>query len=338
MLRTGPNRTAMPLTTPTRPARPFLKWAGGKTQLLACLDAHFPPAIATGEIDQYVEPFVGGGAVFLHVAQTYPVARFLLGDANPELVAIYRVVRDASAELVDRLDRLQREYLQLAAAERAGYFYRQRDRLNRELPPICPETLARSGREGWLRGEGCERAALQLFLNRTCFNGLFRVNGKGEFNVPHGRYVKPRICDAENLRAVSDLLRRAEIYWGDYTTCADRITPQTFVYFDPPYRPISKTANFTAYSAQRFGDREQEHLSEYYRQLSQCGARLMLSNSDPKNLDLSDDFFERLYGDQRIERVRATRSINRDASKRGEIGELLILNYDETGELWGSRR
>ncbi|ERN40184.1 DNA adenine methylase (dam) [Rubidibacter lacunae KORDI 51-2] len=309
---------AKPLAKPLFLAKPLLKWAGGKTQLLSSIDTYFPPQLKEGRISRYIEPFVGGGAVFLHVAQHYNVSEIVLYDLNPELASIYKVVRTDVDALIECLSQLQSDYLRLDTGDRKDYFYQQRERHNAARVAIDWHAYSAA----WV-----ERAATLLFLNRTCFNGLFRVNSKGDFNVPHGRYVKPRICDAENLRAVSHFLQRAKIYCGDFTDCRDLVDSNTFVYFDPPYRPLSKTANFTAYSTQAFSDREQQRLCEYYSDLHQVGARLMLSNSDPHNIDAEDDFFDCLYADFRIERVRASRSINSDATKRGQINELLILNY-----------
>jgi DNA adenine methylase len=164
-------------------------------------------------------------------------------------------------------------------------------------------------------------------LNRTCYNGLYRVNAKGEFNVPFGRYKKPTICDAANLRAVADVLQRTEIHFGHYRDCKKLVDKDSMVYFDPPYRPISTTAHFTAYSQHVFDDKEQSDLAAFYRKLDAQGARLLLSNSDPKNVDSADDFFEVAYMGFHIERVRASRRINSRRERRGPIFELLILNY-----------
>jgi DNA adenine methylase len=299
-------------------ARPFLKWAGGKRQLLPQIDRFLPKELNEGSITRYVEPFVGSGAVFFHVAQKYLPAQLYISDYNPELMRAYRTIQQCVDDLIPTLRDIEYEYLSLTDEARKNYFYEQRTQFNKEL--------ARTKRES-VSLENVERTAQLIFLNRTCYNGLFRVNSKGAFNVPFGRYRNPRICDAANLRAVAALLQQTEIRYGSYKDCAAVVDENTMVYFDPPYRPISKTANFTAYSKQVFDDKAQTDLARFYRSLDQRGARLMLSNSDPKNVDLDDSFFEDTYAGFRIERVHASRRINSQAEKRGPIHELLILNY-----------
>jgi DNA adenine methylase len=166
-----------------------------------------------------------------------------------------------------------------------------------------------------------------IYLNRTCYNGLYRLNSVGVINVPFGRYANPRLLDEKNLCAVSRLLQGVSITCGDFTVIEPQVDAATFVYFDPPYRPISKTAHFTSYSQHNFDDAEQARLANFFRHLDGQGARLMLSNSDPHHLDPEDDFFERAYAGYRIERVQAGRNINSQSQKRGPISELVILNY-----------
>lgn len=265
-----------------------------------------------------MEPFTGGGALFFHVAQTYAVEDHVLADANPELVLAYRTVQQAVEPLIACLREMETAYLPLAPAERKCFYYDTRDQFNETR---LTTTYDRFQPE-WIR-----RTAQLIFLNRTCYNGLFRVNSRGEFNVPFGRYKRPLICAADNLRAVSALLQQVELRLGAYDTLASRIDGNTFVYFDPPYRPISKTASFTGYSQQVFDDAAQLELADFYHQLHQKGALLMLSNSDPKNVDQSDTFFDDAYAAFRIERILARRAINSKGSGRGLINELLILNY-----------
>ena len=300
-------------------ARPFLKWAGGKTQLLAQLRALYPPELAAGELTTYVEPFIGGGAVFFDVVQRYPIARAYLCDANPELILIYRVVQQQVAALIELLGRYAGEYLALDQAGRKTYYYQVREKLNRQLETIDFDAFS----DDWI-----DRAAMHLFLNKTCYNGLFRLNSRGQFNTPHGRYKNPRILDADNLRAASRVLQIADIRRGDFEQCADVVDAQTFVYFDPPYRPISKTAHFTAYSKFGFDDDDQRRLARFFAQLhQQTGAKLMLSNSYPTNEDPGDSFFDDLYRDFYRYRVSAQRNINSKAAKRGPIRELVVTNY-----------
>ena len=170
-------------------------------------------------------------------------------------------------------------------------------------------------------------AALFIFLNKTCFNGLYRVNKKGLYNVPAGKYKNPRICDADNLNAVAKALQPVDIICGDYKESLDFIDKNTFVYFDPPYRPLTNTANFTSYTENEFDDAAQKELAEYVQIISQKGASIVLSNSDPKNSNPNDNFFDKLYSNQFIRRISANRMINSNSSGRGKISELLISNY-----------
>lgn len=299
-------------------AKPFLKWAGGKTQLLEQLVAYFPTRLKLGQVKRYVEPFVGSGAVFFHVAQNYQVEEFFLFDANEELVLAYKTIQHDVDALIQRLESMQQEYFSMNATEQEEKFYAVRHKFNRKRSDIDFDSY---------QPEWIERTAQIIFLNRTCFNGLFRVNARGEFNVPFGRYKNPQICNPQNLIQVSQVLTRVKIERGDFAKCKDLVNSDTFIYFDPPYRPISTTASFTSYSRFEFGDEEQKRLAEFYRELHKCGAKLMLSNSDPKN-ELPDDyFFESLYEGFNIKRVLASRMINCDATKRGKLNEILVMNY-----------
>ena len=303
-----------------RTARPFLKWAGGKTQLLPAITARLPAELPAGRITRYVEPFVGSGAVFLHLAQHYPLAEFFLFDRNPELILAYRTLQTDCEPLIERLAHIQAEYHRLSSAEQKDYFYRTRAEFN----------AARAALDSPIpRSQAIQRTAQLIFLNRTCYNGLFRVNAKGEFNVPFGSYKNPRICDPGNLRAVSVLLQRVVVQHADFEACAPHVDAHTFVYFDPPYRPLTTTASFTAYARYTFDDDEQRRLAAFYRRLHATGAKLMLSNSDPHNIDPHDDFFDRLYAGFHLHRVQANRMINSNPARRGPITELLITNYGE---------
>jgi DNA adenine methylase len=299
-------------------ARPFLKWAGGKSQLLAQIDQYLPEAIKDGSIQRYVEPFIGSGALFFHVVKSYPVQELYIADFNRELVDAYWTIQQCVEDLIAVLGDMQARYTPLSEIERKAFFYEKREQFNanRTEPPA-----------GALQRADVERTAQLIFLNRTCYNGLYRVNAKGQFNVPFGRYKRPTICDAANLRAVAAVLQRTEIHFGHYTECEEFVDTDTMVYFDPLYRPISATARFTAYSQYSFDDKEQSELAEFYRKLNAKGATLLLSNSDPKNVNPGDDFFEDTYAGFHIERVQARRRINSRAERRGPIYELLIFNY-----------
>ena len=241
-----------------------------------------------------------------------------IADINAELILAYRTIQQDVEALIAELAEIEERYLPLSRPRRNDFYYEQRDIYNADRTAINYDSF----QEAWIK-----RTAQLIFLNKTCYNGLFRVNSQGEYNVPFGRYKNPTICDASNLRAVSALLQRVLIHYGHYSDCADMIDEATLVYFDPPYRPISATANFTAYSPLTFDDSQQLELAQFYRRLDRQGAILLLSNSDPKNIDPDDGFLEDAYEGFRIERVQARRRINRNAEKRGPINELLILNY-----------
>jgi len=308
----------MPVKTDQPQAKPFLKWAGGKRQLLSQLEARFPADLINGEITRYAEPFVGSGALFFMIYQTYPIKECFLADINSELILVYKTIQADVSGLIKRLGKIEKQYLDLDSQQRRDFYYQVREEYNQH----AQFTQYINFETDWIL-----RAAQMLFLNRTGYNGLFRLNSKGAFNVPFGRYKNPRILDDENLRRVAELLKDISIQSGDFEQIADFVNNQTLVYFDPPYRPISTTAHFTSYSKERFDDAQQLRLADFYRFLDSKGAKLMLSNSDPHNVDPGDDFFEDAYHGFRIERLKARRNINRAADKRGEICELLILNY-----------
>ncbi len=292
--------------------KPFLKWAGGKGQLLAEIEKHYP--FENGKITKYAEPFVGGGAVLFDILNKYDVEEVYIGDINAELINTYQIVRDDVEELIAVLMVMQSEFAPMDTEHRKKYYMSIRERFN---------DLKVNGNEG----VNIEKAALTIFLNKTCFNGLFRVNKRGLFNVPMGAYKNPMICDEENLRAVSEKLQNVKIVCGDYRESADFIDEKTFVYFDPPYRPITDTARFTAYTENLFNDEEQIELAKFADEMHTKGAKIVISNSDPKNFNTEDDFFDNLYSSYKIRRVEATRMINCNSEARGKIKELLISNF-----------
>ena len=299
-------------------AKPVFKWAGGKGQLISQIDSYFPIELRMGKLSKYVEPFIGGGAVFFHIAKNFQVEEYIVADINPELIMAYRSIRKDVEQIIDLLNSIQNEYYSLDQEERKRYYYSVRSEFNHNIKEIDYSNFHPS----WIT-----RTAQIIYLNRTCFNGLFRVNSKGEFNVPFGSYKKPKISDPDNLRSVSQVLQNTKIFYTDFTEIEPYVGPNTFVYFDPPYRPISDTASFTSYSKDSFNDSEQLRLAQFYRKLDGLGAKLMLSNSDPKNVNTEDSFFEDAYSGYKIEKVRATRNINSVAASRGKINELLIMNY-----------
>lgn len=297
-------------------AKPFLKWAGGKGQLLTEIQKYYP--FADKKITKYAEPFIGGGAVLFDVLNRYDLSEVYISDINAELVNCYWVAQQRVEELIQALTKMQDEYLLLNHEKRREYYAEKRARFN-EL------------KNGEKKKGDIEKAALMIFLNRTCFNGLFRVNKKGQFNVPMGAYKNPIICDAQNLRAVSQKLKAVKIVCGDYKKSEVFVDENTFVYFDPPYRPLTETSNFTSYTESQFDDNKQIELAQFAKMLDARGAKIVISNSDPKNENAEDDFFDTLYSAQRVHRVEASRMINCNKNSRGKIKELLITNFERQG-------
>ncbi|MGN1106300.1 MAG: DNA adenine methylase [Huintestinicola sp.] len=289
--------------------KPFIKWAGGKSQLLNEIRAKYPD-----KIDKYCEPFVGGGAVLFDVLANFHPKEVLINDINAELVNTYMQIKNNVDELIEFLSKMQDSFWKKNDTERRMMYLENRERFN-DLKDNGDDQV------------NIEKAALFIFLNKTCFNGLYRVNSKGLFNVPMGSYKKPPICDSENLRRVNELLQDVKIRCGDYSKCADFIDSNTFVYIDPPYRPLTATASFTSYSENEFGDKQQIELGKFIDDITATGAKVVASNSDPKNSDTGDDFFDDLYSSYSISRVSAKRMINSKASNRGSINELLICNF-----------
>ena len=292
--------------------RPFVKWAGGKGSLISQLNNFYPFELENGTIKKYVEPFVGGGAVLIDILQKYDIEEIYAFDINKDLINCYKVIQKNVDDLIKELDKKQNEYLKLEIDERQKYFYSVRKeynsyKLEKELD--------------------VKRASEFIFLNRTCFNGLYRVNKNGEFNVPSGKYKNPTICDSKNLRNLSYLIQNVNFEYGDYKKSNKYIDDKTFVYFDPPYRPLSVTSAFTSYTKEDFNDENQKELAKYYEELNIKKAKLMLSNSNPKNINKEDTFFEDIYKGFNIYEVFAKRMINANSTGRGEISELLITNY-----------
>lgn len=285
-------------------AKPFIKWVGGKTQLLDEIRKHYPE-----KVDKYCEPFVGGGAVLFDVLSKYKVKEVLINDINEELINTYISVRDKTDELVSTLLEIQDEYYE--SEDRKSCYLSLRSRFNALI-------LSHSNT--------VEKAALFIALNKTCFNGLYRVNSNGLFNVPHNGAVHPLICDEENIRACAGLLKNAVISLGDYRSVEYFVDDNTFLYVDPPYRPLTLSSSFTSYNKGGFTDKNQIELGSFLSKMSERGARILLSNSDPRNVDENDSFFDDLYKDFDVERVKASRMINSNAARRGAISELLIAS------------
>lgn len=300
-------------------ARPFLKWAGGKTQLLNEFEKRLPSTILeSGKIKSYIEPFVGGGALFFFLKNRYNIKNSIIFDINPELIIAYKVIQNDYKNLIEELRKIEIIHLEKTELERKEHYYKIRKSYNTQM---C-EFNYQDYNDEWI-----ERTKFLIFLNKTCFNGLFRQNLKGEFNVPFGRYKNPKILDEQNIIAVNKSLENTEIYCGDFTDSYKYIGKESLVYLDPPYRPISKTSNFTTYAKNGFIDQDQVRLSKFFYKIGNKGAFLILSNSDPKNVDKKDNFFDDLYKNYNINRITAKRNINSKTSKRGEINELIITNF-----------
>ena len=290
-------------------ARPFLKWVGGKRQLLAQIGRLLPPDM--DEIRNYVEPFVGGGAVLFHLLERYKFNSVHVSDLNPELILCYQVIQENARRVSEEIECLNDSYPQTPEG-RKDVYYANREAWNEKVGK-----LDRLGEKDRIK-----RAAMTIFLNKTCFNGLFRVNKSGKFNVPIGGYERISIPKEEDLISVQESLQGVEIRHCSFTECESVVDSSTFVYFDPPYRPISRTS-FVSYSKEGFGDAEQGQLAELFARLDSRGAKLMLSNS----YDDEREYIHGLFEGYSVELVRARRSINRLGDERGEVSEVVIRNY-----------
>lgn len=288
-------------------AKPFLKWAGGKTQLISEIEKNLPNLA----IDTYVEPFVGSGAVLFWVLGEFSkLEKAVVNDINEDLINTYKTIQSTPKELTSILEILQNEYHSLENEEdkKKEYYYKKRELFNNR------------------KQNKTEHSALFIFLNRTCFNGLYRVNRKNEFNVPMGSYKKPTICDKQNILAVSEALQKVELLCGDFEQTVNYTSSNTLFYFDPPYKPLSETSSFNSYASSEFNDEEQIRLKNFCDKLDSLGHSWILSNSDVKGKNPNDNFFDNLYSDFTIKRVDAKRSINANPQKRGFLTELLITN------------
>lgn len=293
----------------TNKGKPFIKWVGGKTQLIESIDKVLPKDFKNQTNLTYIEPFVGGGAVLFWILQKYPnIKRAVINDINPDLTTTYKIIKTIPKELIIELRSISSEYLPLSEEKRKEYYLSKRDRFNtKSLDPI-------------------ENSALFIFLNRTCFNGLYRVNSRGLFNVPFGKYANPKICDEQTILVDSELLQKVEILTGDFEATLKHVGENNFFYFDPPYKPLSETSSFNSYTKEEFNDKEQIRLSEFCQRIDLMGYGFALSNSDVKGKNPHDNFFDDLYNQFDINRVFATRMVNANANKRGELTELLITN------------
>jgi len=311
------NLIQQPIKKEIELASPVLKWAGGKTQLLPQIRERYSAKLRKGTLTTYIEPFVGGGAVFFDIVNSFDIHKAYLFDTNPELIILYKVIQQDVESLITELLKLSNTYLPKDDQRRKEFYYEYRNQYN----TFDKQIDANGYDQDWSK-----RAAITVFLNKTCFNGLYRVNSKGEFNVPVGRYKNPKILNANHLRAVSKLFQIAHIEQRDFSQVLEYADHSTFIYYDPPYRPISKTSNFNSYHSLEFNDNEQRRLRDLFVKADQAGVHQMLSNSDPTNY-VNDLFFDDLYQGFTIERILAYRRINSKGSSRGNIREILVTNY-----------
>jgi DNA adenine methylase len=297
-------------------AKPFLKWAGGKTQLINEIEKSLPFEITSKKFT-YIEPFVGSGAVLFWMLNNFSkLEKAVINDINSDLINTYRIIASKPKELISILQILQNEFhsLENKTEEKKEYYYQKRELYNTR------------------KEEQSGQAALFIFLNRTCFNGLYRVNKSNGYNVPMGSYKKPTICDDKNIFAVSNTLQKVEILCGDYENTLNYADKNSLFYFDPPYKPLSETSSFNSYAKDEFNDQEQIRLKDFCTKLDTLNHTWILSNSDVKGKDVNDNFFDDLYSDFNIQRVDARRSINANPEKRGSLKELLITNQSNIQE------
>ena len=292
--------------------KPFVKWAGGKGSLVKHLSAHLPDNFRDKRNVTYVEPFVGGGAMLFYMLTHFTnIRRVVINDVNEDLIFCYKLIKNTPQTLIEQLKRIANEYLQLSNMdEKSRYYYKVRDKYNSK------ETIDE------------EKAAYFMFLNKTCFNGLYRVNTCGKFNVPFGKYKNPTICDDKLILADHELLKKVDIYTGDYSEIMRFLGKgYNYIYIDPPYRPLSGTAYFKEYSHNVFDDKEQEKLKIFCDIMTARGCKIMQSNSNSMDDD-GESYFAKLYQGYHITQIEAHRYINAHVGKRNKETELLIMNYN----------
>ena len=297
-------------------AKPIIKWVGGKTQLLNTINDNLPQNIS--HFNTYMEPFIGGAAVLFYIVPKLPnIKNVFINDLNYKLTNLYTVVKNKHLKLINQLKTIQEEYRK--SEDQKMFYYNTRDSFNIYDMNMEPDA-------------DVLHAAEFIFLNKTCFNGLYRENSKGEFNVPWNKNVTVCICDEENINAVHNFFIKYNVQistgtYDEFFKGKRMYMTNAFVYMDPPYRPITKSSAFTSYTKSGFNDDSQKDLKVWFDILTSDCAYCMLSNSDPKNSDVNDTFFDDLYSDYNIIRVNAKRSINSKGNGRGSITEILVKNY-----------
>lgn len=309
-----PNHKAVDLfgERPARriPAKPFVKWVGGKTNLLKILDSQLPTDFESQEKVTYIEPFVGGGAMLFHMLENHlNIGRVVINDINKDLIRCYQLIKDEPQTLIELLEPFEQKYYELDDEKREQFYYRVREKYNKD-------NLSEN-----------QRAAYMMFLNITCFRGMYRENSSGGYNVPFGHYTKPKICNTDVIMADHEALKKVTIICGNYKNVLSHLGKgYNFVYLDPPYRPLMGSSNFNQYSKSGFSDKEQVELKLFCDKLTSRGCKVMLSNSDSVNED-GTPYFEKLYENYHSEIVFASRFINAYVKKRKKQSEVLIMNY-----------
>lgn len=298
------------VTSKNNSAKPFVKWAGGKGNLLYSLESQLPNDFDSHEKVTYIEPFVGGGAMLFHMLTKHPnIQRAVINDINKDLIRCYQLVKDNPLTLIELLKPIEQRFYELNEEERRIYFYEMRHKYNND------------------EQNEDRRAAILIFLNHTCFNGLYRENADGDFNVPFGRHRKPKICNIDVIMADHAALSKVDIICGDYKIVLPHLGKgYNYVYLDPPYRPLQGSYNFKQYSKSGFGDKEQKELKLFCDRLTMRGCQLMLSNSDSMDND-GTSYFKALYKDYSFDTILAPRFINAHAERREKQAEVLIKNY-----------
>lgn len=300
-------------------AKPFLKWVGGKTKLLSEIESRLPEDIKEGKIKTYIEPFIGGGAVFFYMLSKYKFDNLIISDINKELILTYKVIKNNVEELISILEDNDEKYNSLSSLEEKQEFYNSiKNEFNKEKDILNYDSIEKNE---------IKHASFMIFLNKSCFNGLYRENKKGEFNVPFGKKETLNSFNRDNILSINKALKDVTILNGDFEKVKKYIDKDTFIYMDPPYRPLKDKRSFKNYSKEEFNDDSQIRLNEFCKYINETGAKFMESNSDPKNTDEEDNFFDELYNDFNIERIKAARSVNSKGDGRGKVSEIIIKNY-----------
>ncbi|MHC5268420.1 DNA adenine methylase [Enterococcus sp. LJL98] len=293
----------------------IVKWAGGKSKLAPVIEEQILKSIKIEKMDTYIEPFLGGGSFFFYMIQKYDFKRVIISDINKELINLYKVIQQQPVQFIENAKRIQDEYNSLQDLEsKSIFFYDIRGKYNHSISGEKNVSL------------DIIQASYFLFLNKVGFNGLYRVNSKGLYNVPFGKREKANLFKEENILGVSKLLENVTILNCNYDQTLEYANEQTLFYFDPPYRPLSTSSSFTSYAKSNFNDNSQIQLANFCKEINARGVKFALSNSDPKNNDIEDHFFDDLYSDFFVNRIQAHRMIGAKANSRGKVSEILVTN------------